>query len=74
MESHRLLFLSIAHRHMEATGGIRLADCKTRLGYAMQKQWLLKVLKENYDYEPPIIPELSASDDQRPWNPRAIHP
>jgi hypothetical protein len=58
IENRRVLFVAIADRQMQATGGIRLADCKTRLGYAMQKRWLQKILQDNYDYEPPIIPEL----------------
>jgi hypothetical protein len=67
IENRRTLFLSIADRQMQATGGIRLADCKTRLDYAVQKRWLLKILEDNYDYEPPIIPELEAADDRELW-------
>ena len=62
IESRRVLFVAIADRRMRATGGIRLANCKTRIGYAMQEQGLKRILRDNYDYEPPIIPEFNDAD------------
>jgi hypothetical protein len=50
---------------MRETDSIQLADLKTRLGHDLQKRWLVKILKDNYDCELPIIPEF-CSDDEEP--------
>jgi len=62
VEVRRLLFLA---GHMRETDSIQLADLKTRLGHDLQKRWLVKILKDNYDCELPIIPEF-CSDDEEP--------